>query len=187
MQNVFEGTMREIPDLNKLNLSYESVVQNLSEVVWSIDLTVEPYQIIYLNNPLSRTPGNLYTRAPATIEEWQTMIHPEDQERILDEVVNVLNNGYGSYSYRALRGENNYRYVRDRVNVLHKDEKPLRLDGITFDIDDIRRSRRNLELSQQRLKSIVDALPDPVFISTKKSGVIIFANEVLFKVYGMQP
>jgi PAS domain S-box-containing protein len=187
MQNVFEGTMCEIPDLNKLNLSYESVVQNLSEVVWSIDLTVEPYQIIYLNNPLSRTPGNLYTRAPATIEEWQTMIHPEDQERILDEVVNVLNNGYGSYSYRALRGENNYRYVRDRVNVLYKDEKPLRLDGITFDIDDIRRSRRNLELSQQRLKSIVDALPDPVFISTKKSGVIIFANEVLFKVYGMQP
>jgi PAS domain S-box-containing protein len=187
MQNVFEGTTREISDSNTQGLSYESVIQNLSEVIWSIDLTVEPYQIIYLNNPLPRIPEGISTPLPSTIEEWQTRIHPEDQERILDEVVNVLNNGYGSYSYRALRGEDYYRYVSDRVKVLYKDEKPQRLDGITFDIDEIRRSRRNLELSQQRLKSIVDALPDPVFISTKQNGVVIFANEVLFKVYGMRP
>lgn len=187
MQNVFGDIISEIQDSNTQGLSYASVVQNLSEVIWSIDLTVEPYHIKYLNNPLTRSPEGTYTKAPSTIEEWQTMIHPEDQERILDEVVNVLNSGYGSYSYRALRGENNYRYVRDRVKVLYQDEKPLRLDGITFDIDEIRRSRRNLEISQQRLKSIVDALPDPVFISTKKEGVVIFANEVLFKVYGMKP
>jgi PAS domain S-box-containing protein len=187
MQNVFEGSTDEISDLKAKGLSYESVVKNLTEVIWSIDLSVEPYEIIYLNNPLTRTPDGTYKTAPKTIEEWQTMIHPEDQERILDEVVNVLNNGYGSYSYRALRGENNYRFVRDRVKVLYQDDKPMRLDGITFDIDDIRKSRRNLELSQQRLKSIVDSLPDPVFISIKETGKVIFANEMLFKVYGMKP
>ena len=90
MQNVFEGSTDEISDLKAKGLSYESVVKNLTEVIWSIDLSVEPYEIIYLNNPLTRSPDETYKSAPKTIEEWQTMIHPEDQERILDEVVNVL-------------------------------------------------------------------------------------------------
>lgn len=187
MQNVFDDSTSEIPDTNAKSINYESVVKNLLEVVWSIDMSVEPYEIIYLNDPLTRTPGEIYDKAASTIEEWQSTIHPDDQERILDEVVNVLNVGSGNYAYRALRGKDNYRYVRDRVKVFYKEGKPVRLDGITTDIDDIRRSRRDLELSQQRLKSIVEALPDPVFISTQNTGKAIFANEMLFEVYGMNP
>lgn len=187
MQNVFDDSTDEIPDTNAKGINYESVVKNLYEVVWSINMSVEPYEIIYLNDPLSRTPGEVYKKAATTIEEWQNTIHPEDQERILDEVVSVLNLGSGNYAYRALRGEDNYRYVRDRVKVYYENGKPVRLDGITTDIDDIRKSRRDLELSQQRLKSIVEALPDPVFISTQNTGKAIFANEMLFEVYGMKP
>ncbi len=187
MENVFGHATGEILGANEEMIDFSSVVNNLSEVVWSIDLTVEPYQFRYLNDPVSRVPNGSYQKAPTTIDEWQAQIHEEDRERILDEYVNVLNNGYGSYAYRVERGPGNYRYVRDRVKVLYEDEKPLRIDGITIDIDDIRKSRLNLELSQQRLKSIVDSLPDPVFISTRKDGKAIFANEVFFEVYGMNP
>lgn len=187
MENVFEDSESKIVAANGKEMDFASVVSNLSEVVWSIDLTVEPYQIHYLNDPLSRVPGNIYKKAPTTIDEWQQHIHEDDRERILDEIVNVLNNGYGSYAYRVARGQGNYRHVRDRVKVLYEDDKPLRIDGLTIDIDDIRRSRLNLELSQQRLRSIVDSLPDPVFISTRKDGKVIFANEVFFEVYGMSP
>lgn len=187
MENVLEHTISKIDSANEEMIDFSSVVKNLSEVVWSIDLTVEPYQFRYLNDPISRAPNGSYQKAPTTIDEWQQQIHEDDRERILDEYVNVLNNGYGSYAYRVERGSGNYRYVRDRVQVLYDDEKPLRIDGITIDIDDIRKSRVNLELSQQRLKSIVDSLPDPVFISTRKDGKAIFANEVFFEVYGMNP
>ncbi len=187
MENVFGHATSKILSANEKMIDFSSVVNNLSEVVWSIDLTVEPYQFRYLNDPVSRVPNGSYQKAPTTIDEWQQQIHEEDRERILDEYVNVLNNGYGSYAYRVERGPGNYRYVRDRVKVLYEDEKPLRIDGITIDIDDIRKSRLNLELSQQRLKSIVDSLPDPVFISTRKDGKAIFANEVFFEVYGMNP
>lgn len=187
MENVLGHTISKINSANEEMIDFSSVVKNLSEVVWSIDLTVEPYQFRYLNDPISRVPNGSYQKAPTTIDEWQQQIHEDDRERILDEYVNVLNNGYGSYAYRVERGPDNYRYVRDRVQVLYDDEKPLRIDGITIDIDDIRKSRVNLELSQQRLKSIVDSLPDPVFISTRKDGKAIFANEVFFEVYGMSP
>ncbi len=187
MENVFEDSESNIVDVNGGLMDFASVLGNLSEVVWSIDLTVEPYQIHYLNDPLSRVPGNIYKKAPTTIDEWQQLIHEDDRERILDEIVNVLNSGYGSYAYRVERGEGNFRHVRDRVKVLYDDDKPLRIDGITIDIDDIRKSRLNLELSQQRLRSIVDSLPDPVFISTRSDGKVIFANEVFFEVYGMSP
>jgi len=187
MENVFEDTENKLLSTNGKEMNFGSVVNNLSEVVWSIDLTVEPYQIHYLNDPLSRVPGEEYKKAPVTIDEWQQLIHEDDRERILDEIVNVLNNGFGSYAYRVERGEGNFRHVRDRVKVLYEDDQPLRIDGITIDIDDIRKSRLNLELSQQRLRSIVDSLPDPVFISTRSDGKVIFANEVFFEVYGMSP
>ena len=187
MQNVFNDSTGEKEGANAKGISYEEIVKNLAAVVWSIDMSVEPYQIIYLNDPLTRKQNADTSKVATTIEEWQATIHPEDHERILDEIVNVLNTGYGSYAYRALRGADNYRYVRDNVQVHYENNKPLRLDGVTIDIDDIRRSRRNLELSQQRLKSIVDALPDPVFISIQATGKAIFANEMLFQVYGMDP
>ena len=128
---------------------------------------------------------SIFGTFPRTIEELQKKIHEEDQDRVLEEFVNALSNGKGSYAYRIQKKDGGYHYFRDRLSVFYKDERPIRLDGITIDIDTIRRNRANLELSQQRLKSIVDALPDPVFISEKASGTIIFANEVLFSAFGM--
>lgn len=118
MENVFEHATGKILSANEGMIDFSSVVNNLSEVVWSIDLTVEPYQFRYLNDPISRAPYGSYQNTPTTIDEWQQQIHEEDRERILDEYVNVLNNGYGSYAYRVERGPGNYRYVRDRVKVL---------------------------------------------------------------------
>ena len=188
MENIFKDTLNEFADVKVREIDLASVISNLTEAVWSINLTTEPYQIQYHNDPLSRS-GNSEELEPypKTIEEWQSRIHPEDRDRVLEEVVNALSTGVASYSYRIRRKASEYRYYRDKVSVLFENGKPIRLDGITIDIDSIRRSRLNLELSQQRLRSIVDALPDPVFISTKRDGKVIFANEILFEVYEMSP
>ncbi len=188
MENILKDATDSLIDVKRREVQLQSVVSNLTEVIWSIDLTTEPYSILYHNNPVERfgNPDKL-DPMPQTMEEWQQCIHPDDRERVLEEVVNALSSGIATYSYRSLRKRGLYIYFRDRVSVLYENDKPVRLDGVTVDIDNIRRSRLNLELSQQRLKSIVDAIPDPVFISTKKDGQVIFANEVLFKVYEMAP
>lgn len=188
MENIFKDTLNDFADAKVRDLDLHSVVSNLSEAVWSIILTNEPYQIHYHNDPMAQFGSKEdYRPLPKTIEEWQELIHPDDKDRVLEEVVNALGSGAASYSYRIKRGGDNYKYFRDKVTVLFEDGKPVRLDGISIDVDSIRRSRLSLELSQQRLKSIVDALPDPVFISTQDGGKIIFANEVLFKAYEMTP
>lgn len=188
MENIFKDTLNDFADAKVRELDLHSVVSNLSEAVWSIILTNEPYQIHYHNDPMAQFGSREdHEPLPKTIEEWQKLIHPDDKDRVLEEVVNALGTGAASYSYRIKRGGDNYRYFRDKVTVLFEDGKPIRLDGISIDVDSIRRSRLKLEHSQQRLKSIVDALPDPVFISTQDGGKIIFANEVLFKVYEMTP
>ena len=188
MENIFRDTLNDFADAKIREVDLSSVVSNLTETIWSINLTSEPYEFIYHNDPLSQS-GNVddLEPLPKTIEEWQALIHTEDRDRVLEEVVNALGSGFASYSYRVKRKGTEYRYARDKVSVFFEDGKPIRIDGISIDIDSIRRSRLNLELSQQRLKSIVDALPDPVFISTKQGGTAIFANEILFKVYEMSP
>ncbi|MFY0591856.1 PAS domain-containing sensor histidine kinase [Roseivirga sp.] len=188
MENIFRDTLNDFADAKKREVDLSSVISNLTETVWSINLTSEPYEIIYHNDPLAQH-GNIeqLELPPKTIEEWQKLIHPDDRDRVLEEMVNALGTGFASYSYRVKRKGVEYRYARDRVSVFFEDDRPIRIDGISIDIDSIRRSRLNLELSQQRLKSIVDALPDPVFISTKEGGTSIFANEILFKVYEMSP
>ncbi|OEK02975.1 hypothetical protein BFP97_16240 [Roseivirga sp. 4D4] len=188
MENIFKDTLNDFADAKVRDMDLASVVSNLSESVWSINLTTEPYEIHYHNDPFDQFGANEGDQPPPkTIEDWQKLIHPEDRDRVLEEVVNALGTGSASYAYRIKRNGNGYKYFRDRVSVLFEEGKPIRLDGISIDIDSIRRSRMNLELSQQRLKSIVDALPDPVFISTKDEGKIIFANEILFSVYEMNP
>lgn len=188
MDNVLSGTISKFDGANTVSADLESVVDNLSELIWSIDLTQEPYQITYYNSPFGR---ELYKSTfgtfPRTIEDLQKNIHEDDIDRVLEEFVNALSRGKGGYAYRIKRKDGGYHYFRDRLSVLYQGNRPVRLDGVTIDIDLIRRNRVNLELSQQRLKSIVDALPDPVFISEKASGTVIFANEVLFSVYGMSP
>jgi PAS domain S-box-containing protein len=186
-ENVFENTNNDLVASNGDKINYGSVVKNLSEVVWSIDLTVDPYHVHYLNNPKESFLGNGKLKVPENIDEWQNTIHPEDREKILDEIVNVLNVGSGSYMYRIQQDVDLYHYVLDRVNVLYDEDKPVRIDGITIDIDDLRKSSLNLEVSQRRLKSIVDSLPDPVFISSKSTGKVLFANEVLFRAFGLSP
>ncbi|OEK07477.1 PAS domain-containing protein [Roseivirga misakiensis] len=188
MENIFRDTLNDFADAKIREVDLSSVISNLTETVWSINLTSEPYEIIYHNDPLAQHGNKEKLEAPPkTIEEWQQLIHPDDRDRVLEEVVNALGTGLASYSYRVKRKGVEYRYARDRVSVFFEDGRPIRIDGISIDIDSIRRSRLNLELSQQRLKSIVDALPDPVFISTKEGGTSIFANEILFKVYEMSP
>lgn len=188
MENIFRDTLNDFADAKVRDIDLHSVVSNLSELVWSINLTSEPYQIHYHNNPLDQEKGTKsYNPYPKTIEAWQQLIHPEDRDRVLEEVVNALGSGVASYSYRIKRERGEYKYCKDKVSVFFEVGKPVRLDGISIDIDNIMRSRLTLELSQQRLKSIVDALPDPVFISTKDGGDIIFANEVLFTAYEMIP
>ena len=188
MENIFKDTLNDFADAKVRDMDLQSVVSNLSEAVWSVILTNEPYQIHYHNGPLvhfGHKEGHGFLSS--TIEERQKLIHPEDRDRVLEEVVNAFGTGAATYSYRIKSEEGTYKYFRDKVSVLFEDGKPVRLDGISIDIDSIRRSRLNLELSQQRLKSIVDAIPDPVFISTQEGGKIIFANEVLFKAYEMSP
>jgi len=188
MDDVLKDTIDKIVSVKSESPDLSSVVQNLSETIWSIDLTHEPYQITYHNDPKNRkSPNNDLGLFPDTVEEWQNQIHDDDRDKVMEEFVNTLSNGEGGYSYRLRKKDGRYHYFRDRLRVEYEDGKPVRLDGLTIDIDIIRRNRMNLELSQQRLKSIVDALPDPVFISEKKTGKIIFSNEVLFSVFGMKP
>ena len=97
MENVFKNPNNDLIASNDDKINFGSVVKNLSEVVWSIDLTVEPYHVHYLNNPRESFLGNSKLKVPENIDEWQNAIHPEDREKILDEIVNVLNVGSGSY------------------------------------------------------------------------------------------
>jgi len=187
MENVYKSTNDDLMQSNGSKIDYRSIVKNLSELIWSIDLTVEPYSIRYLNDPEESFLKSGKLKIPENIDEWQEAIHPEDRERVLDEIVNVLNTGSGNYMYRVKHDVDSFHHVLDKVNVLFEDDNPVRIDGITIDIDDLRKSRLNLEISQKRLKSIVDSLPDPVFITTKNTGKILFANEVLFRVFGLSP
>ena len=187
MENILKNSLDDLAGTNSNGLDLNHVIANLSERVWSLDLSSEPYRIIYHNKPSVGEEHVSNFPYPTSIDKWQKLIHREDRDRVLDEVVNALSTGYASYSYRLASKNKEYRYYRDRLHVFYHNDRPVRLDAITIDIDKIWRSRLSLELSQQRLKSIVDALPDPVFISTKKDGKVIFANEVLFEVYGMTP
>ena len=76
MDNVFRDTLDNLEDVKSNLPDLESVVTNLSEVVWAIDLTEEPYQITYHNDPKEKNAlSTIFGTFPRTIEELQQRIH----------------------------------------------------------------------------------------------------------------
>jgi PAS domain S-box-containing protein len=66
---------------------------------------------------------------------WIDHIHPEDKQRILNEVLRILEQGSHIYEYRFLCKDSTYRWIRDEMKLVRsEDGKPLEIVGYWIDI-----------------------------------------------------
>jgi PAS domain S-box-containing protein len=66
---------------------------------------------------------------------WLEHVHPDDKERVLQEIPQIIEKGQHSYEYRFLCRDGNYIWLRDEMKCI-RDEKgqPVEIVGFCSDI-----------------------------------------------------
>ncbi|HJU39512.1 MAG TPA: PAS domain S-box protein, partial [Tahibacter sp.] len=136
----------------------------------------------YVNTTYERISG-LYA-AQAARDGWLDAVHPDDRNRVAREWTHAVENG------RRYRSDHRYVHADGRVTWVHVQAAPIVLDGdvtghvgCVEDVTARRHAEQSLKRSEQRLRTIADALPAMIFYLDARQR-FVFANAAYERAWG---
>jgi diguanylate cyclase (GGDEF)-like protein/PAS domain S-box-containing protein len=135
----------------------ESILNFLQEMVWSVSATT--FELLYINPAAERIYGRPLSAFYENSNLWLEAVHPEDRLKLDRAYEIVLEKGDFELEYRILRLDGEVRWIYDRAQVIYdKQGVPIRIDGITEDITD--RKRTEEQLIHDALHDALTGLPN---------------------------
>jgi PAS domain S-box-containing protein len=121
-------------------------------------------------------------------EDWVERIHPEDRERTIGNLFDVLKGDSEDYTatYRIVRpNDGEIRWIRVIARIERGgDGRALRLVGADVDVTDQMLAQATLSESEERFRLIADSAPVPVWV-TKLDRTRSFANQAYVDFLGL--
>lgn len=122
-----------------------------------------------------------------TVEAFASLVHPDDRERVSKAIENSLQHDTPyQLEMRAVRPDGKTVWIYTNATVIRAHGKPVRMLGGTVDITDIRRAAQALRDSEQRYRSVIEALPAAVY-TTDAEGRITMFNQAAVDLAGRVP
>ena len=126
--------------------------------------------------------------ANETYENWVARIHPEDRERTVSHLFEVLKGESEDYTavYRIIRpNDGESRWIRVAAKIERDGSgRALRLVGADLDITDQMLAQDTLRESEERFRLIADSAPVPIWV-TKLDRTRSFANQAYLDFLGL--
>ncbi|HTD93526.1 MAG TPA: PAS domain-containing protein [Chitinophagaceae bacterium] len=133
----------EYPDkpqqrLETLTELYKFVTEITNDCLWEWDLAA--HEIFWIDGGHKRVFGYPIENSLVPESFWKNCIHPEDRERVLAKLNNIIREGNDTLwedEYRFRKSDGDYLYVRDRGHIVYDEEnKGTRIIGATQDINE---------------------------------------------------
>jgi PAS domain S-box-containing protein len=109
-----------------------------------------------------------YSPKTKLADHWESLVHPEDWPTVRAAIDKAIKPDGGRYEieYRMLHANGHWCTVFARGRVVERDSKgqPLFTFGVTADITEEQKIRLALRNERIRLRTILDTLPDPVWL-----------------------
>jgi PAS domain S-box-containing protein len=152
------GTVRDITEkrqadevLRSTVERYRLVTQATNDAIWDWDLVANH---VLWNEALCTAYGYSPDDVAATGEWWIDHIHPEDRERVEQDIRAVINGSASEWSheYRFRRASGQYADVLDRGYMVRSPTgTPVRMIGAMLDITERKRAEQQLRLLHREL------------------------------------
>jgi PAS domain S-box-containing protein len=147
---------------------FELVAKATHDSIWDWNLLTDE---IWWNEGFKALFGYNEEDIENTVDSWYSRVHPEDKERIVGGIREVIDRGGKNWSaeYRFRRKDGSYATVYDRGYVLHNEEgKAYRMLGSMQDVTERKEAVEALRRSEERLQKA---------LSIETVGVIYFDLE----------
>jgi PAS domain S-box-containing protein len=143
--------------LSQSEKRFQLIAQVTNDAIWDWDLLSDHD---WWNARIQTIFGYTQDEIEAHIHWWREQIHPDDRERVISGMAQVLDsNGdkrFWSAEYRFRRADGSYAYVADRGFVIRdEDNKPIRMIGGITDITQRKQAEELLIDYNQTLKQQV--------------------------------
>lgn len=138
-------------ELQIVNELYRFVAEVTNDCLWEWDFQTK--ELFWIDGGHRRIFGYPIENALIPQRFWESLVHPDDRERILTKL-NAIINGSGDkwadeYRFKKLNSE--YVWVHDRGHIIYEKGKPSRMIGATHDITPRKAAESQLRTSENKL------------------------------------
>jgi PAS domain S-box-containing protein len=170
-------------ELLKSEERFQLVTHATNDAVWDWDLITNE---LWWNEGFQAMFGYQENEIEAGIESWTTRLHPDDKDKVLQGIHEVIETGEQSWldEYRFSRADGSYALVIDRGYVVHNNEgKPVRMLGSMMDITELKQAEAELQDSRDYLDRIINTVADPIFVKDRQHRWVLL-NDAMCKMMG---
>ncbi len=135
---------------------FQFLARATTDVVWDWDLLKNN---VWWNNNVQTLFGYLPGEIGNSANGWYEKIHPNDRQRIFDNVHAAVERKQQAWSdeYRFCRSDGSYAYIFDRGYIVHdRTGNPVRMIGAMMDISDRKRAQEELQRQNMRSRLFAD-------------------------------
>ncbi|MGC9502249.1 PAS domain S-box protein [Baaleninema sp.] len=164
-----------------------NVLGSIDDLVWS--LCARTLQLLYVSPALVKIYGRDPTEFIEQPHRWEKVVYPGDRYPFKQAWRQLFALGQFDLEYRILRPDGTLRWVRGRARLV-RDERgdPLRIDGITSDITDLKHTELAFKASEERFRSLVANLTGAIYrCLPDKFWTTVFISDAIEDITGYTP
>ncbi len=135
----------------------------------------DDFAAIFISDNIRNQLGYEPTDFTDTPSFWADHIHPEDKQRVFDEIGKLFEHGKHTHSYRFLNKQGQYRWMQDELRLQYDEQgQPREMVGFWTDITERRQAELQLQESEQRFRRMADGAPALIWLADTENMVIWF-------------
>lgn len=163
-------------ELEEKNKQFDLALKGSKDGIWDINLLTNQTYVSQRWKEMFGFEESTYTW---TYESWLALIHPDDVERVDQNLLQFMEVGIGTndMEYRMRHGDGHYIWVLSRSAVeLDAAGRPVRIGGSDTDITERKIHEQVLAENERQYRTLVNNLREVVFESDA-TGNITFLNQ----------
>lgn len=147
-----EHPKQPVQQLQIINELYQFVTEVTNDCLWEWDFQTR--EMFWIDGGHRRTFGYPVENALIPQNFWESLVHPDDKERILTRLNKIIterseDSWEDEYRFKKLDGE--YAWVHDRGHIIYEGRKPARMIGATHDITVRKKTETQLRKTEIKL------------------------------------
>ena len=161
---------------------YRLVIENVPNVAW---ITCQNGRNVFISSNVEQVYGYTSNEILSKGSElWFGRIHTDDRAHVQEAFRSLFDHEIQfNVEYRIQRKDGQWIWVHDRANIVEEKAGEYLAYGLFSDITDRKRTEEALRESEERLRAILEANPDPV-VMYDTEGHPQYLNPSFTKVFG---